>query len=86
MYPEHACLIDRSPAPVMALKSNRSGLWRHIIGTCRRLKRLCANFQTLSHDMIKLQLSQHFCRVTRVSCRIGVTLSCDFFTLKSCNI
>ena len=33
-----------------------------------------ANMQTMSHDMTKLQLSQHFCRTTRVSCRVEVTL------------
>ena len=33
-----ACLLNRSPVPATVLKSNRSGLWRHIIGTCRRLR------------------------------------------------
>ena len=32
--------------------------------------------------MIKLQLSQHFCRTTWVSCRVGVTLCCDFYTFR----
>ena len=46
-----AWLLNRSPVPVMVLKSNRqaclwsksdrSGLWRHIISTCRRLRWLC---------------------------------------------
>ena len=36
-----ACLLNRSPVPAMDLKSNRSGLWRHIIGSCRRLRRSC---------------------------------------------
>ena len=51
-----------------------------------------ANIQTMSRDMIKLQLNQHFCRATkvlcgatRVSCRVGVTLCCDFYTFGSCN-
>ena len=30
-----------SPSYPMVLKSNRSSLWRHIIGTCRRLRWLC---------------------------------------------
>ena len=30
----------RSPVPAMDLKSNRSGLWRHMLETCRRLRRL----------------------------------------------
>ena len=44
------------------------------------------------HDMIKLQLSPHFCRVTKIFCRvtgvsccIRVTLYCDFYTFRSCN-
>ena len=36
-----ACLLNRSPVPAMDLKSNRSGLWRHMLETCRRLRRLC---------------------------------------------
>ena len=36
-----ACLLNRSPVPAMDLKSNRSSLWRHMLETCRRLKRLC---------------------------------------------
>ena len=36
IYLEHACLIDHHH-----LKSNRSGLWRHMLETCRRLRRLC---------------------------------------------
>ena len=36
-----ACLLNRSPVPAMDLKSNRSGLWRHMLDTCRRLRRLC---------------------------------------------
>ena len=33
-----AWLLNRSPVPAMVLKSSISGLWRHIIGTCRRLR------------------------------------------------
>ena len=35
-----ACLLNRSPVPAMDLKNNRSGLWRHMLETCRRLRRL----------------------------------------------
>ena len=94
-----ACLLDRSPVPAMDLKSNRSGLWCHMLETCRRLRRLRrkrsnnvarhdktpVKSTVLSRDMIKLQLSQHFCRATWVSCRVGVTLCCDFYTFRSCN-
>ena len=66
----------------MDLKSNRSGFWHHIIGTCYGLRWLCHKHSNnviqhdktpvestislhdnniLSRDMIKLQLSQHFC-------------------------
>ena len=44
-------LLNRSPVPAMVLKTidqaclwskcNRSALWRHITGTCHRLRRLC---------------------------------------------
>ena len=64
-----ACLLSGSPVPAMDLKSNRSGLWRHILETSRRLRRLCRNVQTMSRDMIKLHLSQHFCRATKIFCR-----------------
>ena len=36
-----ACLLNRPPVPAMDLKSNRSGLWRHMLGTYRKLRRLC---------------------------------------------
>ena len=36
-----ACLLNRSAVPAMDLKSNRSGLRRHMLETCRRLRRLC---------------------------------------------
>ena len=36
-----ACLLNRPPVPAMDLKNNRSGLWRHMWETCRRLRRLC---------------------------------------------
>ena len=39
----------------------------------------------MSRDMIKLRLRQHFCRATRILCRVGVTLCCDFYTFRSCN-
>ena len=94
-----ACLLNRSPVPAMVLKSNRSGLWRHMLETCRRLRWLCRKHSNnvarhdktpvkstlLSCDMTKLQLSQHFCRATWVSCCVGVTLCCDSHTFRSCN-
>ena len=36
-----ACLLNRSPVPAMDLKRNKSGLWRHKLETCRRLRWLC---------------------------------------------
>ena len=36
-----ASLLNRPSVPAMDLKSNRSGLWRHMSETCRRLRRLC---------------------------------------------
>ena len=58
------CLLIRSPVPgTMVLKSNRSGLWRHIIGTCRRLRWLCGKHSNIvaRHDKtpIKLTLLSH---------------------------
>ena len=95
-----ACLLNGSPVPAMDLKSNRSDLWRHmpaelVVGW----EDYVANIQTMSRDIIKPQLSQHFCcateifshatiiscRATWVSCRVGVTLYCDFYTFRSCN-
>ena len=74
-----ACLLNRSPVPAMDLKSNRSGLW------CHMLAELVASVQTTPRDMIKLQLSQQFCRAIWASCRVRVTLCCDFYTFRSCN-
>ena len=45
-----ACLRNRSPVPAMDLKSNRWGLWRHLLETCRRLRRLC---RKLSHNVAR---------------------------------
>ena len=77
----------------MNLKSNRSGLWRHMLAEfVAGWEYHVASLQTMSRDRIKLQLSQHFCRATKifcratwVSCRIGVTLYYDFYTFRSCN-
>ena len=57
--------------------------------TCRRLRRLCRKHSNnvARHD--KIQLSQHFCRATKIFC--GPTLSfmsrrsCEFYTFRSCN-
>ena len=47
-----ACLLNRSQVPAMDLKSNRSGLWHHITGTCRRLRWLCRKHSNIGarHD------------------------------------
>ena len=80
------CLLNRLPVPAMDLKSNRSGLWRHMLAELvAGWEDYVADVQTMSRDMIKLQLSQHFCRATWVSCRVGVTLYSDFYTFRSCN-
>ena len=63
-----ACLLNRPPVPAMDLKSNRSGLWRHMLETCRRLRRLCCE----SSDNVawhKTPVSQHFCHTTKIFCR-----------------
>ena len=81
-----AYLLNRSPVPAIDLKNNRSGLWRHMLAELvADWEDYVANVQTISRDMIKLQLSQYFCRATRVSCRVGVTLCCDFYIFRSCN-
>ena len=70
--------FNRLPVPVTVLKRNRSGLWRHIKGTCRTLRWSCCKHSNnvAWHD--RTQLSQHFCRATRVWCRVGVILWCEF--------
>ena len=81
-----ACLLNRSPVPAMDPKSNRSGLWRHMLAELvAGWEGYVANIQTMSRGMIKLQLSRHFCRATWLSCRVGVTWCCDFHTFRSCN-
>ena len=48
-----SCFLNRSPVPAMDLKCNRSGLWRHMLETCRRLRKLCRKHSlTMSCDMI----------------------------------
>ena len=46
----------------------------------------------MSRDMVKLQLSQHFCRATKIFwhatqilCHVGVTSCCNIYTFRSCN-
>ena len=72
-------LLNGSLVQAMDLKGNRSDLWRHMVAELV-WEDYVANIQTVSRDMIKLQLSQHLCRVTWVSRRVGVTLCCDFYT------
>ena len=85
-----AWLLTRSPVPAMDLKSNRSGFWGHMLKACRRLRRLCRKHSNIvsRHDKTPVKptlLSEYFCRATWVSCRVGVTLCCDFYTFRSCN-
>ena len=55
-------------SPSYGSKSNRSGLWRHILADLVvGWEDYVANVETMSHDMIKLQLSQRFCRATKYS-------------------
>ena len=88
-----ACLLNRPPVPAMDLKSNRSGLWRHMLETCRRLRRLCRKHSNnvARHD--KTPVSHYVCRATKIfcratwfSCRVGVTLCCDFYTLHALSV
>ena len=62
-----ACLLNRSPVPAMDLKSNRSGLWRHKLETCRRLRWLCRKHlnNVARHD--KTPVKSTFCYATRSS-------------------
>ena len=47
----HALLLNNARLPMFWL-FNRSGLWRHIIGTCRRLRWLCRKHSSIvaRHD------------------------------------
>ena len=85
-------MLNRSPVLAMVLKSNRQACdvtsKELVVGRDDYV----ANIQTMSRDKIKLQLSQHFCRATkilchatRVSCRVGMALRSDFYTFRSCN-
>ena len=81
-----ACLLNRrSSVPAMDLKSNISGLWRHILETCRRLRRLCRNHSNsvVRHD--KTPVKSTLLSRDMSFLREGVTLCCDFYTFRSCN-
>ena len=54
-----ACLLSGSPVPAMDLKSNRSGLWRHMLETCHRLRRLCRKHSNnvARHDETPVKLT-----------------------------
>ena len=72
--------------------------WKHL-WHCHQDKKITlasfflrANVQTMSRDMMKLQLSQQFCRTAKifchatwVSCRVGVTLCGGFCAFRGCN-
>ena len=91
IYPEHVCLTDRQSQLWIWKAIYRSGLLRHMLKLVVGWEDYVAYVRTMSSDMIKLQLSQHFCRATKilccakwVSCRLGVTLCYDFYTFNSC--
>ena len=59
--------------------------FRKLIETFRKLRRLCRkrSNNVARHD--KTPVKSTLCRATRVPCRVGVTLCCDFHTFRSCN-
>ena len=61
IYLEHSCLIHRQ-----FQESSRSGLWRHMLKTCRRLRRLCRKHSNNVAKYDKLQLSQPFRLATKI--------------------
>ena len=76
----------------MVIKSNRSSLWHHNIGTCRRLRWLCCEHSNnvARHDKTPLKSTfcgrtKIFCQATQVSGCVLVTLCYDFYTFRSCN-
>ena len=78
------CLLNKSPVPAMDLKSNRSGLWHHMLETCCRLRRL---WRKRSNNVARQDKTpgQHLCHTTKIFCRVGVTLCCGFYRFRSCN-
>ena len=76
----------------MVLKSNRSALWRHIIGTCRRPRWLCRKHSNnvVRHDetSVESKLLSHSKNILSCGtsfCDVGVTLCYDFYTFRSYN-
>ena len=61
------CLLNRLPVTAMDLKRNGAGLWRHMLETCRRLRRLCRKHlnNVAGHDKIPVK-STHLSRDKRV--------------------
>ena len=79
------CLLNRSPIPAMDLKSNRSGLWRHMLETCRRLTRLCRerSNNVARHDKTSIKSTLLSRDMIFMSHRIDVMLW--LYTFRSCN-
>ena len=87
----HVINMNRSRLLIF-LVLNISGLWRHMLETCQRLKWLCRKHSNnvARHDKAPVKLTllsptKIFCRATWVSYRVGVTLCCDFYKFRSCN-
>ena len=80
-----ACLLNRPPVPAMDLKSNSSGLWRQILETCCRLRRLCRKQSN--------SVAQHDKTPVKSTClsrdMIFMSHRCDImfwlYTFRSCN-
>ena len=86
------CLPNTSPVQAMVLKSNRSGLWHHIIETCRRLRWLCRKHSNnvARHDKIPVKsillsrgkdILSHDTSLMSRRCDIMLWL----YTFRSCN-
>ena len=71
-----ACLLNRSPVPAMDLKSNRSGLWRPMLETCCRLRRLCHKHSNnvARHDKTSVKSTVLSCDLSFMSCRSDIML------------
>ena len=94
IYLEHGCLIDRQSQlwfwkaidqACLRSESNRSSLWRHIIGTCRRLRWLCRKHSNnvARHNKTPVIKSTLLSRDMNL-CRVGVTSCCNIYTFRSC--
>ena len=101
IYLEHACLIDRQSQlwfykaidqAYLWSKSNRSGLWRHVMRTCRRLRWVCRKH---SNNVVRrdktpvkstlLSRDKNIMFSDTNLCRVGVTSCCSIYTFRGCN-